>query len=54
MILWRPLSHRRPENVMRELVVGLQTKADVCGALIVSFELSDLQYDSSIAAGSEC
>ena len=39
---------------MRELVVGLQAKADVCGALVVSFELSDLQYDSSIAAGSEC
>jgi len=38
---------------MREMMVALQAKADICGALILSFELSDLQYDSSIAAGSE-
>lgn len=38
---------------MREMMQVLQLKADLCGALILSFELSDLQYDASIASGSE-
>ena len=43
-----------PEHVMRQMVIALQVKADLCGVAVLSFELSDLQYDASVAAGSEC
>jgi len=43
--------HGEQNTVTKEMVALLQTKADICGTKIISFELCDLQYAPEIAQG---
>jgi len=43
--------HGEQNTVAKEMVALLQTKADICGTKIISFELCDLQYAPEIAQG---
>jgi len=39
------------DQVARQMVAALQTKADKCGVKVLSYELADLQYSPEIAQG---
>jgi len=43
--------HRESENVSKEMIAILQRKANLAGARIMSFDLTDLQYAPEIAQG---
>jgi len=42
---------RESDNVSKEMIAILQRKANICGAKIMSFDLTDLQYAPEIAQG---
>jgi len=42
---------RESDNVSKEMIAILQRKANMCGARVMSFDLTDLQYAPEIAQG---
>jgi len=42
---------RESDNVSKEMIAILQRKANMCGARIMSYDLTDLQYAPEIASG---